>query len=151
MKHIACIACNGGCRSKKDEQGKALCTYGCLACGACVNACPNDAISLVDGLAQVDSGKCSGCGLCKLVCPQYLIAQQQTPIEVRCSNHDLRSKDQCEVSCIGCGLCEKNCPADAIHVVNHCAVIDEEKCLSCGACAMVCPRKVIHDRRGILT
>lgn len=46
----------------------------------------------------------------------------------------------------------KKCPADAIHVVEFRAVIDDyERCLSCGACGDVCPRHAIRDRFGIIT
>ena len=57
----------------------------------------------------------------------------------------------CEVSCIGCGMCEKICSANAIHVENNVAVIEEGKCLSCGMCAVNCPRGVLIDTRGVLT
>jgi coenzyme F420 hydrogenase subunit beta len=46
----------------------------CLGCGACVPACPNGALRLVDvaqeGLRpRVDAGKCTGCGSCTQICP----------------------------------------------------------------------------------
>ena len=58
---------------------------------------------------------------------------------------------KCVYGCIGCGLCEKVCTADAIHVADNVAVIDDAKCLSCGMCAVNCPRGAIIDKRGILT
>lgn len=40
----------------------------CTGCGACVAACPVDAIT-VDGAARVDAARCIGCGLCTRRCP----------------------------------------------------------------------------------
>jgi uncharacterized Fe-S center protein len=40
----------------------------CTACGACIKWCPEDAVSLVDGKAQIDSARCIGCGECLAVC-----------------------------------------------------------------------------------
>lgn len=36
---VATVYCSGGCRAKRDEKGIMLCRYGCVACGACMNAC----------------------------------------------------------------------------------------------------------------
>lgn len=42
----------------------------CVACGACMKACPKGAISIYRGcFAQVDGAKCVGCGLCAKTCP----------------------------------------------------------------------------------
>jgi len=41
----------------------------CLACGACIENCPNDALSAGEGArAKMDEGKCSGCGECIAQC-----------------------------------------------------------------------------------
>lgn len=37
----------------------------CIACGACVDYCPVDAIRIVDGVAIIDAEKCVECGLCR--------------------------------------------------------------------------------------
>ncbi len=41
----------------------------CQGCGACVEACPNAAIHLRDGIAFIDRSKCSFCQSCMDVCP----------------------------------------------------------------------------------
>ena len=47
----------------------------CVACGACVKACPRGAIAVWRGCyAQVDGAKCVGCGLCAKACPAGCIA-----------------------------------------------------------------------------
>ncbi len=40
----------------------------CVACGACVDRCHFDAITIGE-TAEVDFEKCLGCGLCNMVCP----------------------------------------------------------------------------------
>lgn len=45
----------------------------CIGCGTCVNTCPNAALSLVDGKAQVDRSSCILCGYCNPVCPEFAL------------------------------------------------------------------------------
>lgn len=40
----------------------------CIGCGACIEICPNRAISLVDGSLVTDKSKCSVCGKCEQEC-----------------------------------------------------------------------------------
>jgi NAD-dependent dihydropyrimidine dehydrogenase PreA subunit len=42
----------------------------CTGCGACMEACPNDAIEIQDGFAHVLAERCTECGTCVEVCPQ---------------------------------------------------------------------------------
>ena len=42
----------------------------CVGCGTCtMGICPVDAISFVDGKANIDKIKCIQCGTCVAVCP----------------------------------------------------------------------------------
>ncbi|MEW6226886.1 MAG: aldo/keto reductase [Bacillota bacterium] len=45
----------------------------CKGCGACVEACPSGALSLVDGKSCVDPTVCVLCGYCSPACPQFAI------------------------------------------------------------------------------
>ena len=50
----------------------------CVACGACMKACPKGAISVYRGsYAAVDAAKCVGCGLCAKTCPAGCIAVRE--------------------------------------------------------------------------
>ena len=46
----------------------------CTGCGACVEVCPLEAITLEDGIAVVDEDTCTECGLCVDECPNEAIS-----------------------------------------------------------------------------
>lgn len=46
----------------------------CVACGACVEVCPVDALTIEDSGAQVDNALCVRCGTCVPVCPVEALA-----------------------------------------------------------------------------
>lgn len=41
----------------------------CTGCEACIDCCPTEAISVVDGKAVVDADTCVDCGVCVDECP----------------------------------------------------------------------------------
>ncbi len=45
----------------------------CIGCGACVDVCPVEAISMTD-VAVIDAGECIDCGSCVEECPQEAIS-----------------------------------------------------------------------------
>jgi len=165
---VAFVKCNGSCdhtetRSSytgiNDCRAMALsglnpwkCGFGCLGFGSCASVCPQNAITVKDGVALVDEEKCVGCGLCAKECPKGLI--ELIPYgqirAVQCVNSDKGKdvKEVCDVGCIGCKICMKQCEAGAIAVENNIAHIDYSKCTDCGACAAKCPRKTIRKGQG---
>ena len=45
----------------------------CNACEECIDVCPTEAISMVDGKAQVDPDECTECYACVDPCPEDAI------------------------------------------------------------------------------
>jgi len=43
-------------------------TNSCVGCGDCIDVCPVDAITLVDGKAVIDADKCILCEICIRSC-----------------------------------------------------------------------------------
>lgn len=100
----------------------------------------------VTGLPEVDDEKCVACGACVEACPKMLIElRKQMPkfrkIYVACRNKEKGAvaKKACEVACIGCSKCFKECAYDAITISNNLAFIDSDKCKLCRKCVAVCP------------
>lgn len=56
----------------RDEKGMALweikpnkvIANKCIGCRLCISTCPQNAITMVDGIAVIDAEKCDGCGIC---------------------------------------------------------------------------------------
>lgn len=60
--------------TKQTKPSKSLfISHFCKGCGTCVKACPNHALSLIDGKAVVDKSLCILCGYCSPVCPEFAI------------------------------------------------------------------------------
>lgn len=41
----------------------------CLRCGACISACPTQALNLAENGIEWDEEKCTYCENCELICP----------------------------------------------------------------------------------
>ena len=42
----------------------------CVKCGACIGACPVEAISFENGKVVINKDLCISCGTCAAICPQ---------------------------------------------------------------------------------
>ncbi|NPV79451.1 MAG: aldo/keto reductase [Firmicutes bacterium] len=58
---------------KRDTKRLVVIKNVCKGCGTCVEACPNGALAVMDGKAQVDHTKCILCGYCYPECPQFAL------------------------------------------------------------------------------
>jgi ferredoxin len=47
----------------------------CTGCGVCLSLCPQEAIVLEAGTAEIKQELCSGCGICVSACPQGAIQE----------------------------------------------------------------------------
>ena len=134
--------------ANKLSGGAKSCSYGCLGLGSCVSVCQFGAIYIKDGIAHIDSEKCTSCGKCVKACPKNIIAilPKKQKYIVKCNSEDSGAKTskQCKAGCIGCRICEKNCPSGAVKIENNLARIDYSLCTSCGICMDKCPKKIIH-------
>ncbi len=103
-------------------------TDACRNCGAhyCKNACPKNAITIVNNRAYIDRSRCIECGRCANSCSYHAILQITRP-------------------------CEQACAVGAIRPdVDGVAQIDDSRCVSCGACINACPFGSIGDYTHII-
>ena len=99
---------------------------GCIA-HRCQNACPKNAITIVNHRATIDKSKCVECGRCVEACSYSAIIKQTRPCIRACKPKAL-----------------------AIDYETGKARINEEKCISCGACVYQCPFGAISDKSYII-
>ncbi|MBS2097294.1 monomeric [FeFe] hydrogenase [Carboxylicivirga linearis] len=92
----------------------------------CQVNCPKDAITVINGKANIDHHKCVNCGLCQKACPFHAIAYLPVP-------------------------CEESCPVKAIRKDEYgIEKIDFDKCIHCGKCMTSCPFGAIAEKSQIL-
>ncbi|CAG37108.1 4Fe-4S dicluster domain-containing protein [Desulfotalea psychrophila] len=116
---------------------------GCLA-QACIQSCPKDAITMVQGKSHIDSNLCINCGKCLKVCPYHAIVQIPIPCEVACPigaiSKDVSGRQVIDYDlCIFCGKCMAQCPFAA--VLEKSQMLDVLKAMRSGEklVAMVAP------------
>jgi len=133
-------------------------TEKCVACTACVSACPAGIIrsSLTawgaKGIFQPEldfsRGYCQfGCVACSLACPtgaiEPLLLEEKQKIAVGKARFLQRN---CIVRKYGqaCGACSEHCPTQAVRMIPFrgeltIPEVDTSLCLGCGACEYACP------------
>lgn len=111
----------------KCEDNKVEVTNMCHGCVAhpCMEVCPKEAISMVDGHALIDQEKCIKCGKCIAICPYHAIAKRIRPCAEACGINAIESDEQGR------------------------AMINNDKCVSCGQCMASCPFGAIADKSQI--
>ena len=168
VKKVAFVKCAGTCEKASDKYqysgvqscieamnvpgaGPKGCEFGCMGFGSCAAVCPENAISIVNGIAHIDEEACVGCGKCAETCPKSLIdlVPENKKTRVQCSSKEFGKHvmSVCKAGCIGCKACEKVCKLGAIKVENNIAQIDYDKCVGCGLCAGKCPKGIITGKK----
>jgi len=133
--------------------GENGCPFGCLGLGDCVVSCDFEAIEMDEttGLPVVND-KCVACGACVKACPRAIIelrpkGRKDKRVWISCINKEKggTAMKNCKAACIGCGKCVKECPekVQAITLKDNLAYIDFDKCIACGKCIPVCPTLAI--------
>lgn len=109
-------------------------------------------IDEVTNLPVISDEKCVACGACVKACPRAIIelrkkGKKDRRIFVSCINKEkgAPAKKNCVVACIGCGKCVKVCKFEAITMENNIAYIDFNKCTLCRKCVEECPTTAIHE------
>ncbi len=104
------------------------------------------------GLPVIIDDKCVACGACVKACPRKLIelrkkAKKDRKIYVACSNCDKGgpARKACKVACIACSKCFKVCEFGAIVIENNLAYINAAKCTFCRKCVTECPTNSILE------
>ncbi len=100
----------------------------------------------------ISDTNCVACGACVKACPRSIIemrkkAKKDRKLFVSCVNRDKGAvaKKACSVACIGCSKCVKVCEYDAVKVENFLSYIDYTKCVFCRKCVTECPTNAIVE------
>ena len=99
-------------------------TNACQGCfeHPCLEVCPKNAISMVNGKSVIDESLCVKCGRCVDACSYHAIIKQERPCAAACGMGAIRTDSY--------GRAE----------------IDQDKCVSCGQCLVSCPFAAIADK-----
>ena len=126
------------------------CKFACIGLGECADACPFNAITMVDNFPRVDQELCVACGTCVRTCPNNVmdLVPAKARVWVPCSTKEKGKnvKAVCESGCISCKICIKSCPAKAVTMEDDIIKIDHAVCMEYGAeCAEICVEKCPRD------
>lgn len=96
----------------------------------------------------VDPEKCTGCGICTLVCSFRHNLEFNPDRALLTIIRDQKQGINIPVICQHCDtpLCMESCPSGAIsrNEKTNAVCIDQQKCIGCHTCLMACPFGGIH-------
>ena len=95
-----------------------------------------------------DPAKCTGCGICTLVCSYRFIREFNPARALLSIIRDQKNGVNIPVLCQHCDtpLCLESCPSDAItrNKETNAIEINQDKCIGCHQCLIACPFGGIH-------
>ncbi len=94
----------------------------CMA-KSCVAACHFDAMHIGTFRSEIDYAKCKECGACVRACPYNAIVETERPCYAHCPVQAISWNENHiavidETRCINCGACESACPFGAIEDIS---------------------------------
>lgn len=111
---------------------------------ACMASCKFDAMHIGNSRAYIDYDKCKSCGACVKACPYNAIVQSERPCIRSCpvnavsmDENDLAIID--ETKCINCGACQAGCPFGAIEDISMMTTVIEDLNAGVPVYAVVAP------------
>jgi len=60
----------------------------CMGCGQCIDVCPANAISMVNGIASIETNLCKECGICVQACPYEAVYSESQSQQSSFPNQD---------------------------------------------------------------
>ncbi len=96
-------------RIQVEEGGDVCFAVNCRHCDdpICVKSCITGALSINDGIIEIDQNKCVGCYTCVLVCPYGAVMPDG-------SGHAVQKCELCTKNSCGFPSCVAHCPNNAI-------------------------------------
>ena len=98
----------------------------CLACGDCIELCPQHAVDPSGNGSFLDDEKCILCGLCVRVCEERMgknvINFVGRGVDRRVATPFQQTQDADLDMCMACGACATVCPTGAIQYVDTKAI-----------------------------
>lgn len=101
------------------------------------------------GRLAFDSGLCTGCSICELVCSFMKFKVFNPKLSMIRVTYDYELGRVREVSiCSQCGVCVASCPNNALVISNGIIVVDYNLCNGCIVCVNSCPNNAIKVVNG---